>query len=179
MKKDEDLPLSYSEKILVPYAVESHLSGIERLVKENDVLFYHRVITLPDDYVDKNIIINFDGIDQIGKIYIDRKLVLITDDPYLRHQLFVKKAKKEFDLVIQVRDYTDNSYYQRGKQTTKRNGYFYTSSSGIYRPVWIEKVPDKYIKEISIRPLFDEKKIKVLVKSDCEGKVKVLSLIHI
>lgn len=173
MKKDEDLPLSYSEKILVPYAVESHLSGIERLVKEDDVLFYHRVITLPDDYVDKNIIINFDGIDQIGKIYIDRKLVLITDDPYLRHQLFIKKAKKEFDLVIQVRDYTDKSYYQRGKQTTKRNGYFYTSSSGIYRPVWIEKVPDKYIKEISIRPLFDEKKIKVLVKSDCEGKVKV------
>lgn len=166
LTKDEELPFSYSEKILVPYAVESSLSGIGKLVKPDDIMFYHKKVTLPDEFLNGILILNFDGIDQVSEIYINNKLVSYSSCPYSRVQVKLDEYKKEFDLTIKVKDYTDTSYYQRGKQTLKTNGWFYTSSSGIYKSVWIEKVDKNYIEDIYITPLYYSKSIEIFVKAN-------------
>lgn len=173
LTKEENIPYSYNEEILVPYAVESHLSGIEKLVKEDDIMFYHKKIILPEEFLNGILLINFDGIDQIAEIYIDDNLVSYSTNPYKRITVKLTEYKKEFDLVVKVKDFTDKSYYQRGKQTTKTNGYFYSSSSGIYKSVWIEKVPLAYIEDVIITPSYQNKNISILVKTNNYSKVKV------
>ena len=58
----------------------------------------------------------------------------------------------ENDLVVAVKDLSDTSYHSRGKQKLERGGMFYTAQSGIWQTVWLERVPEKYIKEVETLP---------------------------
>lgn len=169
LTKEDEKPFSYEDRILVPYAVESHLSGVEKLVKADDIMFYHKKVILPDEFLNGILLINFDGIDQICEIYIDDVLVTYSLNPYKRIVVKLEEYKKEFDITVKVKDFTDKSYYQRGKQSTKTNGYFYTSSSGIYKSVWIEKVPKAYIESVAINPSYDNKTVSFFIKSNNYG----------
>ena len=71
----------------------------------------------------------------------------------------------ENELTVQVRDYSDAFYYSRGKQKIKRGGMFYTAQSGIWQTVWMEQVPENYIADLSVTPLYDESAVRVKVRT--------------
>lgn len=68
-------------------------------------------------------------------------------------------------ILISVHDFSDTSYHARGKQQLERGGMFYTAQSGIWQTVWMEIVPDKYIKDIRTTPDYDKKKIRMRVRT--------------
>jgi len=171
-QKKEELPLSYPERILVPYAVESPLSGIEELVEPDDILFYQRTVSLPAGFRKKRILLHFDGVDQDCEVFIDGRKIGEHHGGYTRFQFELpENVPDTFLLQVKVKDQTDSSFRTTGKQRLKTTGWFYTSSSGIVFPVWLESVPLSYVESVSFRPCPDLRHVEVFVQAVGEGKV--------
>ena len=170
ISKDERLPETYQGFICVPYAIESPLSGVNHLLEPDEYIFYRRTVVLDKSFSGKEIIIHFDGVDQISDIFIDSKIALTHTGGYSGFEVHLKYVES-FELVVRVKDVTDSLYYERGKQVLNPTGWFYSSSSGIYKPVWIEGVNSNYIQEVLIRSFPDEKMISVYVKTPLAGIV--------
>ena len=150
ISKNSDLPVKYIKKVVVPYPIESPDSLVNHLLEPDEYIFYHREIKY--DLKDgKRAILHFEGIDQIAEIFINNEFVEKHIGGYTSFSLDVTNflSKGSFDLVIRVQDVTDQSYHQRGKQTLKPGFCFYSSSSGIYKTVWLEEVPEKYIYDVA------------------------------
>ncbi|MCI9421285.1 MAG: glycoside hydrolase family 2 [Dorea sp.] len=158
---------SYDGRILVPFSPEAWLSGVRRQLKPRESLWYHR--TLPEEIyavTEGRWLLHFGAVDQYAVVSVNGKVVKRHLGGYLPFSVdvtdFLQVGKNE--LTVQVRDYSDTFYYSRGKQKLKRGGMFYTAQSGIWQTVWMEKVPDTYIKELTVTPLYDESAFLVKVK---------------
>lgn len=165
---------SYPDKILVPYAPESPESGINRLIEPDEYLFYRKKVELPEGFVPEGsrLVLHFSGVDQVCDVYIDGKPVLHHEGGYVPFQIELgPSVRSSFELKVRVRDVTDQSYFLRGKQTLEPNGWFYSSSSGIVRPVWLEAVPENFIKDVSYKPDYDHRSVQVLVETEKETDV--------
>lgn len=169
----EEIPESFSKQILVPFAVESPLSGINYLVKPEDYLAYRRFFNFKKKSLDSRILLNFDGVDMFSSIYINKKLVGKHDCGYTKFHFDITDYLIEGDneLIVLVNDPTDTSYHLRGKQTLNVTGYFYTSSSGIYKTVWLEEVEKNYISNVRFTPYFDENEVLIYVETNSNGTV--------
>ena len=178
INKDESLPKVYKNKVIVPYTIETPLSGVNHLLNPDEIIYYHKIINVKEFIKYDHIFINFDGVDQVCDIFINNKLVYSNDMPYIKFKVDVKKYignNSEFDLVVKVKDFTDSSFYSRGKQTLKPNFWFYTSNSGIYKSVWIEGVYNNYIEKIIYKTDYDNKMVNLYIEteSDAEGIVYI------
>lgn len=168
VSKEEDVR-DYPEQILVPYAPESPESGINRLIEPDEYLFYKKNVVLPEGFVKEGtrLLLHFGGVDQICDIWIDGKPVFHHEGGYTPFEIPLDPpVKSSFELKIRVKDVTDQSYFLRGKQTLSPNGWFYSSSSGIYKSVWLEAVPDNYIRDVVYRPDYDRKSVRVYVETE-------------
>ncbi len=168
------IPIKFNNKVIVPYAIESPLSKVNHLLEPNEFIFYHKKIDVKDFMDYDEIHINFDGVDQICDVFINDNLVKSHSGGYTKFFVDAKKYIRNnsvFDLILRVKDYTDKEYYSRGKQTLKPNHWFYTSSSGVYKPIWIEGVNTNYVQRINYVSDFDNKKINILIttKEDEKG----------
>lgn len=172
-KKTPELPKSYDKEILVPYAVESIPSGIEERVEIDDYLFYEREVSLPEDFLCKRLFLQFLAVDQICEVFIDHELVMKHVGGYTPFTIEITPARKDFVVTLRVQDLTDSSYHQRGKQTLSPKDFWYSSSSGIYQPVFLESTPEEYMKNVFFTPEYDKKAVKVKVVSDYQGEVEV------
>ena len=139
------------QRILVPFPPESELSKVKRILMPDEYLYYHRLIKIPQEYSDKTLLLHFDGIDQIADIYINDEFVLKHEGGYLPFTIELSGISESFDLKIRVKDYSDTSFYSRGKQKLQRGGIWYTPISGIWKNVWLECVPDNYITDYRVR----------------------------
>jgi len=152
--KNNEFPNNYTKKILVPYALEVPLSEFNYLVEPEDFIYYHKRVEINKNIEYSHLFINFLGIDQVSEIYINKMLVAKTNSGYLPISVdigpLIKKDDSYFDIEIKVQDVTDQSYYSRGKQGLNRGGIWYSSSSGIYKSVYLEYVSDHFIKKIDI-----------------------------
>lgn len=173
ISKSEEIP-SFDKKIMVPFAVESAYSGINHLVTPDEILYYHKRVKLNDSFVKDKLIIHFEGVDQYCEVFIDGKLVKSHIGGFTPFDVELKAIKNEFDVVLKVKDYTDASYHTRGKQTLNVTGYFYSSSSGVYKPIWIESVKEKYIQNVFFTPDYDKKSVKIKVITTTDDKVKLI-----
>lgn len=149
----------YDGRILVPFSPEAALSGVGRQLKPRETLWYHRA--LPDEVcpVGKmRWILHFGAVDQYAVVYVNGRAAKRHLGGYLPFSADVTDFLKETgnELTVQVRDYSDAFYYSRGKQKLKRGGMFYTAQSGIWQTVWMERVPEAYIGELRVTPLYDE-----------------------
>ena len=175
IKKDESFPNRYLQRAMVPYAVESPLSGVNHLLEPDEYIFYHRVIKIPEGFNRGKLILHFDGVDQKAKIYFERTLAYEHLGGYTPFEVVIPSTlPSSFNLTVVVQDVTDSSYHTRGKQVLNPTGWFYSSSSGIYKPVWIESVPEHYIRNVLFYPDYDKKKVDVLPLTDIDGDVKVV-----
>lgn len=167
--KDKGFAGDFDENIMVPFVVESPLSMVSHLLEPDEYIFYKKQIDVPSDLKNNKLILHFDGIDQNADIFIDGDLVGSTSLPYCVNALDITKfvdKKNSFTLVVRVQDVTDDSYFCRGKQQLKPNYWFYSSSSGVYKQVWMEVVPQNNIIKVLFAGDFDKKRVSVEVFTD-------------
>ncbi len=152
-------------RILVPFSPESLLSGVNRQLEPNEVLWYQRLITLDQPIAPlSRCLLHFDSVDQEADVYINGVPVTHHMGGYLPFSVELPAEQAtNFLIQVRVRDMSDTSYHTRGKQTLKRGGMFYTAQSGIWKSVWCEWVPDNYICSMRITPDFDQQTCELIL----------------
>lgn len=175
LSKSKDLPTSYDRKIMVPYPVESIDSRIHERVEIDDFMFYHRVIEIGDMNEGERAIVHFNGVDQIAEIFLNGNLVSKHSGGYIKFSVDVTDyiVNGKVDLTLRVVDLSDSSYFMRGKQTLQPKLFMYGTSSGIYKTVWMEKVPQKYILKVFLDNVYDTGFLLLDIKTTEDGKAKV------
>ena len=167
IRDSNEFPHESDGEILVPFSPESIKSGVNRFVNPTDYLFYKKEIVFPTNFIKDILIIHFGAVDQICDVYFNDKLVIHHEGGYLPFSFSVNKkdVKSKNVLKLRVKDYSDTSYYSRGKQRLERGGIWYSPQSGIYMPIWCESVYEEYIESIKLTPDIDNNVINVMVKS--------------
>ena len=164
---DENIPDKWDGKILVPYSPETELSGVNKVLKPNEWLFYKLEFSLKDFVIKDKVLLHFLGVDQIASVYLNDHYLGQHIGGFLPFEFditpYINKDKNV--LIVKVKDYTDTLFYSRGKQKLNHGGIWYTPQSGIYFPVFIESVSNDYIKNIRFTPDIDKNEIIINVES--------------
>ena len=157
----------YSEKITVPFAIESLLSGVEKPLKPTDRLWYQKKFTVSDELKGKNILLHFDAVDWQCKVYINKELVGTHSGGYCAFYFDITKylTDGENTLNVCVYDPTESGWQQRGKQDNHPHGFWYTATSGIWQTVWLEGVNANHIESIKLLPDIDKGEFNIKTKT--------------
>ena len=140
------------EDIRVPFPPQSKLSGYEKKIK--DSFTYEKTFTLSEDVCGERILLHFGAVDQIAEVILNGKSLGVHEGGYLAFSYDVTECiKRVGENILQVK-VTDklSLEYPYGKQCKKRGGMWYTPVSGIWKSVWLETVPDKYMERIKLTP---------------------------
>lgn len=164
--KDSVKPPHYDGKILVPFSPESILSGVNRQVQPDEILWYERPLIIDAKEKGKRLILHFGAVDHMCEVLINYKSVMYHVGGYLPFSADITDYVIEGGnlLTVKVVDRSDTSYHSRGKQKLKRGGMFYTAQSGIWQSVWMEWVPEIYISSLRITPLVEKSILSLEVK---------------
>lgn len=178
----EDASFTSEGKILVPFAVESSLSGVGRRITKENSLWYERTFTVPSKWKGKDILLHFGGVDWKSEVYVNGHKVGKHKggyDPfYYNITPYLKKSGKQ-TLTVKVFDASDNGFQPRGKQCILNNSIWYTPVSGIWQTVWLEPVNKSHIR--SYYPVSDLPKSELTVQVDAvaaEGDIVKVSLLE-
>ena len=160
--KNDKRPTEFKEKILVPFPPESALSGIERSIEPSEYLHYKRTFTLPEGFANGRIVLRFGAVDRLSILHINGVEVGSHSGGYLPFSADITDflTEGENEIYLKVKDGT-STVHPYGKQKNKRGGMWYTPISGIWQTVWIESLPENYIKNILIYPGESEVRIDV------------------
>jgi hypothetical protein len=148
-ERKADRPEEWAGEILVPFAIETPISGVKRLLDPKEQLWYRRMFNVAFNNAKERVLLHFGGVDFRTQVFVNG--VEVTDVPHESGNLpfsldvtdFVKQGENE--LVLQVWDPTDAGNQSRGKQVQRPAGCMYTRMSGIWQTVWTEVVPATYI----------------------------------
>lgn len=155
----------YDGKILVPYCVESALSGVSRRVTKKDRIWYRRKFSLSKDWSDRDILLHFGAVDWKCSVWVNGLMVGEHSGGYDPFQFDITPnvtfGSEENEIVIAVWDPTDKGRQERGKQVLKPSMVFYTAASGIWQTVWIEPVPKTRLKKVVFIPDVDASRIVI------------------
>ena len=164
------LPSSFSGTIVVPYPIESTLSGVRRDLKKNEYLCYNRKINIPKGFIKDVVLLNFGAVNQKCDVYVNGKLAMHHDGGYLPFTvdatLFVKPGINEISLVVE--NEPDLNYWV-GKAGKKRGGMWYTKTTGIWKTVWIESVSKTSVKNVVFSTDIHTKKVVGKIHSKGEN----------
>ena len=168
-KEQEAAPAGYQGKILVPFAVESALSGVGKTVGKDSVLWYERTLNIPAGFKNKKVLLQFGAVDWLCNVYVNGKPVGTHQGGYDPFSFDITSAlnKKGLQKIsIRVWDPTDDGPQPRGKQIKRPNGIWYTPVTGIWQTVWLEAVPQTYITGTMQTPDIDKKSLSVAVSTE-------------
>lgn len=156
-------PKEFEGEIIVPFSPECELSGVNRRLGAGEYLWYRRDVALPQDFEGKRIILNFGAVDQCATVWVNSTQVVSHLGGYLPFSADITDAIEDGRALITVRvtDDTDSGYHSRGKQKTHRGGIWYTPQSGIWQTVWLEAVPESYVRSLRITPDFDGAAVEI------------------
>lgn len=151
-------PSTFDGKILVPFAIESSLSGVQKKVGKENELWYQREFTIPSKWKNNRILLHFGAVDWKADVWVNDIKVGRHTGGYTPFSFDITSALKSGSnkLVVKVWDPTNDSYQPRGKQVNRPEGIWYTSVTGIWQTVWLEPVPEKYITNVKITPDIDK-----------------------
>lgn len=153
----------YNGKILVPFAIESGLSGVgKKLGKENE-LWYHREFSIPKKWSGHKVLLHFGAVDWKADVWVNDIKVGQHTGGYTPFSFDITPALKSGNnkLTVKVWDPTDHGYQPRGKQVNNPEGIWYTPVSGIWQTVWLEPVNEKHIEALKITPDIDRNILQV------------------
>lgn len=181
--KDNVSP-EWQGKILVPYPVESALSGVKTKLSDSLALWYKTEFTIPAGWNKKELMLNFEASDWETTVWIDGNEAgkhCGGYDPFSFNITDLLAKTKKHIITVKVWDPTDTGRQPRGKQVSKPGGIWYTSSSGIWQSVWLEPVNHSSIKDIRITPDIDRSRIIVTVYdgSTCQGDESEISIAEV
>lgn len=163
-------PDSFDGQILVPFCIESALSGVERALQPDELLWYHRTFELSEAFYGKKVILHFGAVDWQCKVWVNDQLVGTHTGGYCPFSFDITDCINAHnnDLVVCVYDPTDAGWQQRGKQVLKTHGFWYTATSGIWQTVWLEAVDQCYIREAKAVPDIDRGLFTLHTKLFCD-----------
>lgn len=174
-KKGSAVPANYQGKILVPFAVESSLSGVMKEVKTDNELWYNRTFEIPSGWNGKTMILHFGAVDWETVVWVNGVKVGTHLGGYTPFSFDITPFLVEGpqQLTVKVWDPTSDGPQPRGKQVNKPEGIWYTPVTGIWQTVWIEPVSNTHIEHIRTVPNIDDETISVLpiVKGAAYGDV--------
>ncbi|MDR0892345.1 MAG: beta-galactosidase [Mediterranea sp.] len=162
--KGSSAPATYQGQILVPFAIESALSGVGKHVGEQEELWYQRTFTLPSGWKGRQVLLHFGAVDWKADVWVNDVKVGGHTGGYTPFSLNITGAlatKGTNQLVVRVWDPTDHSEHPRGKQVSKPEGIWYTAVSGIWQTVWLEPVGKDYIARLKTTPDIDQHTVTV------------------
>lgn len=162
-------PASFDGEILVPFAVESSLSGVQKRVGDDNELWYKRSFTVPSSWKNKRVLLHFGGVDWRSDIWINDIKVGTHEGGYAPFSFdvtpFLTKSGDQ-KLVVKVWDPSDRGYQPRGKQVSRPEGIWYTPVTGIWQTVWLEPVAEKHIEFVRTTPDIDNSRLSVELLSN-------------
>ena len=178
-------PAQWDGQILVPYPVESALSGVMKPLNEKQRLWYHRTFKVPGGWKGQRVLLHFGAVDWEATVTVNGKELGTHRGGYDAFSFDITDALKpsgDQEIVVAVWDPTDRGPQAKGKQVLRPGGIMYTASSGIWQTAWLEPVPDCYVDSLQITPLFDESAVKVTIsywwaqgeKSGTGGRITVM-----
>ncbi len=170
--KGEPLPIEFEGEILVPFAIESSLSGVGKLITEQQELVYQRYFEIPSSWKGKSILLHFGAVDWKADVWVNNIKVGSHTGGFTPFSFNITSAilaKGKNCVVVKVWDPTDKSSQPRGKQVSKPEGIWYTPVTGIWQTVWIEPVSNAYIEGLHITPDIDNHLL--IVKAELEGSI--------
>lgn len=158
------VPSVFPDKILVPFPVESSLSGVMRRVSEKERVWYKRSFKLPARWLGQRVLLNFGAVDFETVVYVNGKEVGQHKggyDPFSFDITDALRWESDNELIVSVWDPTDAGTQPRGKQVRNPNSIWYTPTSGIWQTVWMEPVSSAYIRGLRITPDIDKNTVTV------------------
>lgn len=167
----DDFPERFDEEIVVPFAPESYLSGIEKTIEPDQYIWYRRLFTLDECFNGKRTILHFEAVDWRCMVYINRKPIGSHQGGYIPFSFDITNylEEGENELIVRVYDPTETGWQDRGKQVRKSTGFWYTATSGIWQTVWLEPVNERHIKNIHLMPDIDLSEIRVETELSIEN----------
>jgi len=162
--KDQPQPAEFDGQILVPYPVESALSGVMKPVGPENRLWYRRTFEIPKKWNDKRVLLHFGAVDWDATVWVNGKKLGNHRggyDPFSFDVTDVLKDKGAQEIILSVWDPTNTGTQPRGKQVLKPGGIWYTAVTGIWQTVWLEPVPQTYIESIVIVPDIDKGEVRI------------------
>ena len=156
---------NYDGEIIVPFSIESPLSGVQKSLKPGLVLWYNRNLNLTNFTNNGKYILNFGAVDQDTEVFINNKYIGNHKGGYssfsfdITNEILNSSSLENIDLTIKVIDNWKENGASYGKQSYPRGNIRYVATGGIWQTVWIESVPKNYIKNVKITPFYDEKKV--------------------
>ena len=155
---------TFQTQILVPFPVESALSGVMRPVSENDRIWYRRDFEVPNKWKGRRVLLHFGAVDFEATVWVNGKEIGQHRGGYDAFSFDITDALNPSgpnELTVTAWDPTDAGTQPRGKQVRKPNGIWYTSTSGIWQTVWLEPVNAAYITGLEITPDLDSSAVTV------------------
>ena len=141
--RNEALPVGkvLPQKVLVPYPIESALSGVG---KHADRVWYRRTFQVPAEWKASRVLLHFGAVDWEATVYVNGKQLGTHRGGYDPFSFDITEALKdgtEQELIVKVFDPTNQGDQPRGKQVLDPRGIWYTPATGIWQTVWLEPVP--------------------------------------
>jgi len=158
-------PTNFSDRILVPFPVDSALSGVMRRLDETNTLWYRRQVTIPSTWRGQRVRLHFGAVDWHARVFINGRTVGQHRGGYdsfsfdITDQLTGSGLE---EIMVAVSDPTEGDQ-PRGKQSRRPEGIFYTPNSGIWQTVWLEPVPAVCIDKLKTTPDVDAQAVRLTV----------------
>jgi beta-galactosidase/beta-glucuronidase len=167
LPKGQREPENFDGTILVPFAAESSLSGVQKTVGSDSELWYKRTFTVPSAWKNRRTILHFGAVDWKAEVFLNGIKIGGHTGGYTPFCFDITPFLKpgEQKLVVKVWDPTDRGFQPRGKQVGNPNSIWYTAVTGIWQTVWLEPVGEKHIVSLKTVPDVDNGKISVSVET--------------
>jgi hypothetical protein len=165
-------PVEYDGKILVPYPIESALSGVADTVGASRRLWYRASFEMPDEWAGKRVLLHFEAVDWETQAWVNGLEAGSHRggyDPFVIDITGFLGDGERHELIVAVWDPTDAGTQPRGKQVSEPGGIFYTSVTGIWQTVWLEPVPTGAIADLTITPDIDRGRVTFVVEGNGTG----------
>ncbi len=158
-----DKPSVYDGQILVPFVIESSLSGVQKSLGKEKELWYSRKFSLPSGWKGKNILLHFGAVDWKTDVWVNGVKIGEHTGGFTPFCFDITSALKKGNNVLDVKvwDPTDDGTQPRGKQVKAPRTIWYTPVSGIWQTVWLEPVGERYITSLKILPDIDYNRLFV------------------
>ncbi|MGA2546188.1 MAG: sugar-binding domain-containing protein [Rectinemataceae bacterium] len=156
IRAEGEPPASWDGSIIVPFPVESALSGVEKPLGPREVLWYRRSFSLPESWRGRRIMLRFGAVDWEARVGVNGHALGSHRGGYVPFSFDVTDLLREGEdgyqeILVEVRDPGDAGTQCRGKQSSRPRLIWYTGCSGIWGTVWIEPVPEAHIEGVTAR----------------------------
>lgn len=164
-------PSSFNGEILVPFAVESALSGVKKPVLPTQRLWYKRDFDRPVTKDGERVLLHFGAVDWQTKVYVNGKEAGQHTGGYQNFSFDITPllVNGKNELVLDVYDPTDQGPNPHGKQVLAPKGIRYTATTGIWQTVWMETVPAVAITGLVTTPEVDSGYLSLTVQTSGDG----------